>query len=423
VALLLVATVVLQSAGRAAPAFAGAPASAAIAITGAPAPQLQAFDTAMSSLMTKWHIPGAALAVSKDGRLVLAHGYGLADTERQQQVQPDSLFRIASLTKAFTAAGVLLLVEQGKLDLDTPAFSLLPEFSPPPGATVDPRLSTITVRELLHHTGGWDRDKSFDPMFASARISKAMGTPPPADCPTTIRYMMGQPLDFDPGSKYAYSNFGYCVLGRIIESVSGQSYADFIASRVLMPAGITRMRQGRTLARDRAAGEVRYYDYPGAGLATSVFSPPPANVPAPYGGFNLAAMDSHGGWIASSVDLLKFLSSLDGLRQPALLHPSSVALMTGRPDPPVSQRAPTYYGMGLEIRRLEGGEENWWHEGGLDGTETEMARYANGAAFAVLFNSRPEDSDGFGADIDSMLGTLANASSNWPPGDLFPQFP
>jgi N-acyl-D-amino-acid deacylase len=376
----------------------------------------------MTSLMTKWHIPGGQLAVSKDGRLVLAHGYGLADIEHEQQVQPDSLFRIASLTKAFTAAGVLLNVEQGRLDLAT-AFSLLPQYSAPPGATVDPRLSTITVRELLHHTGGWDRDNSFDPMFASPRISKAMGTPPPADCPTTIRYMMGQPLDFDPGTKYAYSNFGYCVLGRIIESVSGQSYADFTANQVLAPAGITRMREGKSLAKDRASGEVRYYDYPGASLATSVFPSPPTEVPGPYGGFNLEAMDSHGGWIASSVDLLKLVNSLDGLRPPTLLQPSSMALMTGRPDPPVTQRTPVYYGMGLEIRKLEGGQENWWHEGGLDGSETEMARYANGAAFAVLFNSRPENSDGFGADIDQMLGSLATTTSNWPSGDLFSQFP
>jgi CubicO group peptidase (beta-lactamase class C family) len=420
---LLAGFLVLQSAGKATPAFAGASSSATIAISGDAIPQLKSFDSAMTALMTKWHIPGGALAVSKDGRLLLAHGYGMADTEHQQQVRPDSLFRIASLTKAFTAAGVLLLVEQGKLDLDTPAFSLLPQYSAPPGATVDPRLSTITVREILHHTGGWDRDKSFDPMFASARISKAMGTPPPADCPTTIRYMMGQPLDFDPGTKYAYSNFGYCVLGRIIENVSGEPYADFIANEVLAPAGITRMREGRSLAKDRAPGEVRYYDYPGAGLATSVFPPPPADVPGPYGGFYLEAMDSHGGWIASSVDLLKFLDSLDGLRPPALLQPASIGLMTGRPAPPVSQRTPTYYGMGLMVRRLEGGQENWWHDGGLDGSETEMARYANGAAFAVLFNSQPQDGDGFGNDIDSMLANLATSTSSWPAGDLFPQFP
>jgi N-acyl-D-amino-acid deacylase len=235
--------------------------------------------------------------------------------------------------------------------------------------------------------------------------------------------MLGQPLDFDPGTQYAYSNFGYCVLGRIIEAVSGEKYADFIHDEVLAPAGITRMREGRPLLAGRAPGEVRYYDYPGDGLAESVFPQPPKMVPWPYGGFNLAAMDSHGGWIASAPDLLKFLNSLDGLRPPALLQPASIDTMTARPAPPVSQGTPTYYGMGLMVRILNGGGENWWHNGSLPGSQTEMARYANGAAFAVVFNSRPKDSDGFGSDIDSTLAGLATSTTDWPSGDLFSQFP
>jgi len=404
-------------------ALAGSQPAEAIAISGASVPELQSFDGAMIALMTKWQIPGAELAVAKDGRLIMAHGYGLADVEQNQPVQSDSLFRIASLTKAFTATGALLLVEQGKLNLDTPAFALIPQFTAPQGAPVDARLSSITVRQLLQHTGGWDRDKSGDPMFESPQISAAMSTRPPASCPTTIRYMMGQPLDFDPGTQYAYSNFGYCVLGRIIEQASGQTYAEFIRSQVLAPAGITRMREGRPLLAGRAPGEVRYYSYPGEGLVDSVFPPPPAKVPGPYGSFNLLAMDSHGGWIASAVDLLKFLTSLNGQRPPALLEASSISTMTARPAAPVSRGDPAWYGMGLMIRSLPGGAENWWHDGGLDGTETEMARYSNGAAFAVLFNSQPQDGDGFGSEIDGKLADLATSISSWPTGDSFGQFP
>jgi CubicO group peptidase (beta-lactamase class C family) len=414
----------LQVPGRApATARAGSQPAAAVAISGTPVPTLQSFDAAMTALMTKWQIPGAALAVTKDGRLVMAHGYGLADVEQNQPARPDSLFRIASLTKAFTATGALLLVEQGKLDLDTPAFALIPQFGPPQGAKVDPRLSSITVRQLLQHTGGWDRDKSGDPMFESPQISAAMGTRSPASCPTTISYMMGQPLDFDPGTQYVYSNFGYCVLGRIIEQASGQTYPEFIRSQVLAPAGITRMREGRPLLAGRAPSEVRYYSYSGEGLVDSVFPPPPARAPGPYGSFNLLAMDSHGGWIASAVDLVKFLTALDGQRPPAILQASSVNTMTARPAAPVSRGDPVWYGMGLMIRGLPGGAENWWHEGGLDGTETEMARYSNGAAFAVLFNSRPQDDNGFGSEIDSKLADLATSISNWPSGDSFGQFP
>src|SRR5258708_1316348 len=92
---------------------------AQIPISGPPAPSLSAFDTVMLGLMSKWQIPGGALAITRDGRLVFAHGYGYADTVAMQPVQPDSLFRIASISKPFTAAAILKLIEQGKLQLST----------------------------------------------------------------------------------------------------------------------------------------------------------------------------------------------------------------------------------------------------------------------------------------------------------------
>src|SRR5262249_30274495 len=155
-------------------------------------------------------------------------GYGQADVENGIAVQPDSTFRIASLSKFITATAVLTLVEQGKLDLDARAFALIPQLTPLPGAVMDPRLPTITVRQLLQHTGGWDSSLSGDPMFNSTAIALAAGTAPPASAETVVRYMLGRPLDFAPGTRYAYSNFGYNVLGRIIERVSGQSYAAFV---------------------------------------------------------------------------------------------------------------------------------------------------------------------------------------------------
>src|SRR5690606_2114854 len=117
-----------------------------------------------------------------------------------------------------------------------------------------------------------------------------------------VRYMMGQPLDFDPGTSYAYSSFGYAVLGRIVERITGGSYEQYVKEAVLEPAGATRMRLGRSLLADRAPGEVRYYD---PATVNSVF-PGGGAVPVSYGGFNIEAMDAHGGWIASAVDLLRF---------------------------------------------------------------------------------------------------------------------
>jgi N-acyl-D-amino-acid deacylase len=311
----------------------------AIPITGAAVPELASFDRVVTDLMRKWGIPGGSIAVVKDGRLVLARGYGYADADAKESVAPDALFRIASVSKPITAVAVLRLAEQGRINLDARAFPLLPDLTPPAGTTPDGRLGEITIRQLLSHLGGWDRDRSFDPMFRSTQIAEALGTTPPADVEAVIRYMRGQPLDFAPGSRYAYSNFGYAVLGRLIEQASGQRYDAYVADAVLRPMGISRMRLGRSLLRDRAPGEVRYYD--GGGLATSVF-PGGGQVPWPYGGFNLEAMDAHGGWIASAVDLARFITAVDGVStRPDVLRPETVALMTARP-PAVWDGSPYY---------------------------------------------------------------------------------
>jgi CubicO group peptidase (beta-lactamase class C family) len=386
--------------------------------TGTAVPGMAAYDRAMADLMAEHQIPGGAVAVVKDGRLVFARGYGLADVEAGRPVQPDSLFRIASNSKAFTAAAVLKLVEQGRLRLDTRAFSVLGDLQPPPGAATDPRIATITVEQLLHHTAGWDREKTFDPMFRSAPIATAVGAPAPASCATIIRYMLGQPLDFDPGTRVAYSNLGYCILAQIIQQVSGQSYESFVREQLLVPSGIQAMRLGSSLMEGRAAGEVRYYAYPGAPLEPSVFPEVPGRVPAPDGGFYLEAMAGNGGWIASTIDLLRFVVALDRGTPTRILQPDSLRLMLARPPPPVSAEAPVYYGMGWLVRPVRA-DANWWHNGSLPGTSAYMARYASGVAVAALLNSRPRDFQAFVNQFDRVLSRTVGEVTEWPSHDLF----
>ena len=100
----------------------------------------------------------------------------------------------------------------------------------------DPRWKQITIRQLLLHTAGFDKDASFDPMFRSYGIAKATDTPPPAEAETIIRFMLGRRLDFEPGTKHVYSNFGYCLLGRVIEQLTGKHYAEAV-QRPGAPAG------------------------------------------------------------------------------------------------------------------------------------------------------------------------------------------
>src|SRR5262249_47998282 len=156
-------------------------------------------------------VPGAALAVVRHGRLVYARGFGYADQEKHRPVQPQSLFRIASISKPFTATAIMQLIERGKLRLDDRVVDILHR---------DPRYhihdnrpfwKKVTVRQLLQHTGGWDRQQSFDPQFRSVLIAKEEHVAPPAMPAQIIQYMLDRPLDFEPGTRSAYSNFGYCL--------------------------------------------------------------------------------------------------------------------------------------------------------------------------------------------------------------------
>ncbi|MBP1658852.1 MAG: beta-lactamase [Candidatus Aminicenantes bacterium] len=374
----------------------------------------ESFEKVIPPLMAKWNIPGGAVALARNESVVLTEAYGTADKTGGVAVTNGSLFRLASLSKPVTAAAALKLHEAGLLDLEAKVFDILNDVEPPPGATVDPRLADITVLDLLRHSGGWDRGVSFDPMFRSREIAAAMGVPTPADAAAIVRYMKGQPLDFDPGTKYAYSNFGYCLLGRIIEKITGQSYEEYVRMAVLAPAGAAGMRLGLSLETGRADGEVVYYDYAGAPLAPSVFDSGPAAVPWPYGGFAIEPMDAHGGWLASAADLLRFLLVVDGRAVKAdILQKATVDLMVARPPLAEYQGAAAYYALGWQVRPT-GGDANWWHTGSLPGTSTIMVRTANNMGWVALFNSRPADADAFFSELDSAMWQAVNGITDWP---------
>lgn len=389
-------------------------------ITGPSVPGMESFDRVMPKLMREWGVPGGAVAVVKDERLVMARGYGLADQAQNSNVQPNALFRIASVSKPITSITVLRLVEAGRLSLDAKAFDILNHLKPS-GGVRDERVNDITVRMLLQHSGGWNIDElGYDPMFESTRIAEAEGTEPPADAETIIRFMLKQQLNFTPGSDYAYSNFGYSVLGRVIEEVTGQSYESYVAESVLAPIGISRMQIGHTRESERADGEVHYH---GSDLVNSVF-PNGGLVSRPYGGFYLEAMDAHGGWIGSSIDLMRFMTHVDGRDSIAdILEEGTLRTMTARPQVPHWQGKDFYYALGWTVRPQS---ENWWHTGSLPGTSSILVRTGQRdrkLSWAALFNSRPTNWQRFNAEMDGALWEAVRNVSSWPDRDLFGQFP
>ncbi len=378
-------------------------------ITGAADARCAPLDELMSSFIQEHHVPGAALAVARNGRLLYSRGFGYADTAAKEPVQPDSLFRVASISKPLTSAAIMRLVEQGKLSLEDHPFALLnvmPALKD--GQKPDARLAKITVRDLLSHAGGFDRGKSGDPMFEARRIARDLHIPSPPPPRDIIRWVAAHPLDFDPGTKSDYSNFGYCVLGRIVEQAGGEPYERYIQEHILRPLGVTRMRIGRTLEAGRAEGEVHYYTTENGG--PTVFDSSPAFAPNPYGSWCLESMDSHGGWIASAPDLVRFAAGL-GI-EGRVLKKESLSALWARPayaDP----TAAAYYSFGWMVRPA-GGSANTWHNGSLPGTATLLVRRHDGFVWAVLFNSREGDPAG---KIDGLIHQAVDAVKEWPQGE------
>ena len=291
--------------------------------------------------------------------------------------------RFASVVKPITRAAVRKLIADGKtidgrpLTLETKAFVAL-GVKPLnlPGHKMDPRLKDVTVQHLFDHRGGWDSMQAplFDPMFQTPLISKATEHYP-AGADDIVRFMAGQPLQHDPGAKEVYSNFGHCVLGRIVEKASGKKYIDYVREDLLGPLlGATSFEVGRSLPSDRNPREPAYVSLEPP--VPNVVNPAPPPGPACDGGFHLEAMDSHGGLIGTAADLVRFASKffVDG------------STYMNRPGPAA-------------------------HYGSLPGTSSLLRWRADGVLFAAVFNLRHAEKS---EEVDGLLEKAANSVGEWP---------
>jgi len=194
----------------------------ALIITATPRVAADGLDEHVRAEMRRQHIPGLAFAVARNGRVVLARGYGFADLEHGVRVTPDSLFETGSIGKQFTAAAVMLFVEEGKLGLDERVSHYLPDLP----AT----WKEVTLRHLLTHTSGIPNYNEGEKALA------LLQTDPPPD--QVLALVTGRSLQFEPGSQWSYSNTGYFLLGLVLERVSGRSYWDHMRERVFEPLGM-----------------------------------------------------------------------------------------------------------------------------------------------------------------------------------------
>jgi D-alanyl-D-alanine carboxypeptidase len=201
-------------------------APAALAQAPATAAAADAIDAYVTAEMQRQKIPGLALAVVRDGKVMKIAGYGLADREQNVRVAPHSVFKIGSVSKQFIATGIMLLAQDGKLSIDDPVRTFLPD--------APEAWNGITLRHLLSHTAGLIRE---GPAFAP------FAPKPDID---VVRSGYASPLQTAPGEKYAYSNLGYFTLAEIVTRVSGKPWSEYIGETVFAASGMTATRPTTT---------------------------------------------------------------------------------------------------------------------------------------------------------------------------------
>jgi N-acyl-D-amino-acid deacylase len=207
----------------------------------------------------------------------------------------------------------------------------------------------------------------------------------------------------------------------VIERVSGMPYEEYVRTRVLQPVGANRTRQGSSHMSDALPDEVKYYR-PGAGLnwpiVPSVF-PGEGPVPLNYGGFYLEAGDASGAWVSSTVDLLRFLTRVDGRSSPPdIFSPQLVAEMTGS-GPDQCAGGACYYAFGWWVRPNQG-DATWWHGGDLPGAKAMLVRSQNNFAWVALFNTAAPNA--FVSELDVALWNALGGVASFPTHDLFSSF-
>jgi CubicO group peptidase (beta-lactamase class C family) len=337
-------------------------------VSGSYVEQLERFDSAMVAFMTARHIGAGTLTISR-GQELYRRSFGWSDSARTALLSPNAMMRLASNSKPVTSAAIRKLVAQGLLTFDTKAFVLLGLTAA--GAVTDSRIYDVTVQHLLDHTGGWNRNIAGDVMFKSREISSALGIATPPTKTQVVRWMMTQPLQHTPGSTTSYSNFGYSVLGLIVEKVSGQSFAAYVRQNIFTSAAADEVIEGRSLRVDRDPREPFYSD-PYKGCSVFVVSNC-VLVPWPDGGWYIEAFDACGGLVASAPAMASFLESY---------------WISGQPR--------------------SGGTGSFTFYGSLDGTFTLMRQRTDAVNIVALFNQRTDPSGLPYEDIKQILDGIAD---------------
>lgn len=345
-------------------------------------------DAAAAIALREIHAAGLSIAVVRHGQLVLAKGFGYADLSERVPVSADTVFRLASITKEFTAAALLHLQEEGELSLDDRMGDFLPNY---PAA-----VRRITIRDLLSHTSGLS-DAAVIPIFEEGGVGYTRER--------IIDLVASQPLDFEPGTGHSYSNVGFILAGMVIEEATGTTYGDYVTDEILEPLGLEQTR----FCPDEQPADARWahgYDPQHGnwsralrlGRASALVDPAP---------INMELVSSAGGLCSTVTDLARWPGMLR-----SFLHPAAYREMS-RPTV-LADGTTVPYGLGIQIREF-GSHPAVSHGGVIAGFVSIVADFPeDDVTVAILVNTRLLNL-GLGVQLaDRVLGAVFDEpGSRW----------
>jgi CubicO group peptidase (beta-lactamase class C family) len=343
------------------------------ACKGAPSERV---DDYVQEHMKEYHVPGVSVAILKHGNVILSKGYGMANVELGVPATKDTVYQLASVTKQFTATGIMMLAEDGKLSLDdriTQHLSDLPT-----------AWNAVTVRHLLSHTSGiknYTSTQAYDKSVHDDLTHREM-----------LDLVAKEPLEFKPGEKFAYSNTGYFLLGMLIEKITGKKYGEFLAERIFDRIGMkhTRVNDLTAIIPNRAHG----YSFHDGILLNGDYVNPTQTFAA-------------GALVSTATDLAKWDAALYTGR---LLRLSSLEQMWT--PAPLSGGETAKYGFGWRVDKVNG-HRLISHGGAVRGFSTQISRFVDeGLTVIVLINADNGKADALATGIaQRILPTLGEQTS------------
>lgn len=374
-------------------------------------PQLEDMENKIKRYLLRWEINGAQIAVTRNDSLLYVKGFGWADMEKKQEMQPSNIMRLASVSKLLTAVGVMRLAEAGTLKLSDHVFG-------PKGilhdtaftnAIKDQRYLDITVEQLLRHKAGFTTGAG-DPMFSTRYIMMQNRLTTPPDNNTLMKILLKRRLGFTPGTAKRYSNVGYTLLSMIIEKKTRMSYEDYMRKFVFEPAGCYDFHIAGSYEKDRRRNEVKYYMHKGSEPVYE-YNNSGRMVEKCYGENDIPNLKGAGAWCASAAELSRLVASIDllpGVKD--ILSKKSVEFMTREmPD----------HDFSIGWNFCPKGRP-WIRTGSLSGTSALVLRYPDGECWILITNTSTWKGHGFSNDTMRLFERLRQENRDkFPKRNLF----